>query len=86
MYATVYGVYFTILPHSSQPFSGLSQATLTPPPPRPEELDFVVLMGSFVCGHTVRSAGFMNLPGVAIQRLSRSGGAGPGFFEGERMG
>jgi hypothetical protein len=28
-------------------------------------------MGSFVCGHTVRSAGFMNLPGVAIQRLSR---------------
>lgn len=35
------------------------------------ELDFVVLMGSFVCGHTVHSAGFMNLPGVAIQRLSR---------------
>ena len=35
------------------------------------ELDFAVLAGSLVCGHTVRSAGFMNLPGVLIQRASR---------------
>ncbi|OLQ10551.1 Myosin-14 [Symbiodinium microadriaticum] len=36
-----------------------------------EELDFVVVSGSMVCGHTLRSAGFMNSKEVLIQRISR---------------
>ncbi|CAE7245773.1 XI-2 [Symbiodinium natans] len=37
----------------------------------PYELDFVVVTGSMVCGHTLRSAGFMNSKDVLIQRISR---------------
>eukprot|EP00439_Symbiodinium_sp_Y106_P021367 s3538_g2.t1 len=37
----------------------------------PYELDFVVVSGSMVCGHTLRSAGFMNSKEVLIQRISR---------------
>ena len=37
----------------------------------PYEVDFAVLSGSMILGHTPKSAGLCHLPGVTISRLSR---------------
>lgn len=39
-----------------------------------KEIDFTVVRGSLICGHTPRSAGLMNLSNVRVLRVSRPGG------------